>query len=160
MYHPTQSGVPLTPPPPSWSCPRCQELPGPLGPLLVRLWASAWSVDLSDAEKGRDYTTIREAFARRLLPGARPTARGAGVLACPADGVVLYAGELRPAPDGGAPIVRLPPPLAPLPPPRPSSPLLFGRELSPPSSPLSRDLVGGLTPLPPACRRRLLRSTK
>ena len=65
--------------------------------LLIAAFSKAYRVDLGEAQ-GRgahDFASFNDFFARRLLPGARPIVDGAGCLACPADGTVSQAGEIR-----------------------------------------------------------------
>lgn len=65
------------------------KLPGPLGQLLVGLFAKTFSLDMSEAESTLDrYPSIEDLFTRRLKPGARPLH---GPLISPADGYLAIS---------------------------------------------------------------------
>ncbi len=68
--------------------------PGLLARLAVHAFARRYRLALDEAELPLDaYPTVRELFTRRLRPGARPIATGAGVAVAPADGRVYEAGR-------------------------------------------------------------------
>lgn len=63
---------------------------------LIRWFAARYQVDLREAvtENLDDYPTFNAFFTRALKPGARPVTETAGVVVCPADGVVSALGPL------------------------------------------------------------------
>jgi len=67
--------------------------PAPLARLAVRGFARRYRLDLGEADRSlAEYRTVRELFTRRLRPGARPVAAGAGVPVSPADGRIYQVG--------------------------------------------------------------------
>lgn len=65
--------------------------------LIVKQFARAYKVDLSEAERGDldDYTSFNDFFTRALQPGARPVVQAADAIACPADGAISQLGRIR-----------------------------------------------------------------
>ncbi len=64
---------------------------------LIETFKSAYRVDMSefDGDGAADYASFNDFFTRRLLPGARPLPADAEALACPADGTISQAGQIR-----------------------------------------------------------------
>ncbi|WCT72269.1 archaetidylserine decarboxylase [Sphingomonas naphthae] len=69
-------------------------------PLVARASIAGWrlfsDVDLADAETRR-FLSMHDCFTRRLVPGARPFAVGAGMLASPSDAIVGAHGRVSDA---------------------------------------------------------------
>ena len=72
------------------------EAPWVRGPL-IRAFARAYGVDLSEAERTRasDYRSFNDFFSRALGPGARPISDAPGAVVSPADGVVSQTGRIE-----------------------------------------------------------------
>lgn len=70
---------------------------GALTHFVIKRFAAAYRVDLSEARAGRaeDYASFNEFFIRPLKDGARPVAAGDNVLCLPADGRVSESGAIR-----------------------------------------------------------------
>jgi phosphatidylserine decarboxylase len=64
---------------------------------LIRGFARAYGVDMSEAERGSldDYDTFNDFFTRALRPDARPLDPEPATLLAPADGVISQAGTIR-----------------------------------------------------------------
>lgn len=61
----------------------------------IRAFASAYGIDMSEAEKPiSEYRTIGDLFTRRLRPGARVIDRRPGLAVSPADGHVSNSGRI------------------------------------------------------------------
>ncbi len=63
---------------------------------LMRAFAKAYKVDLSDAARSRieDYGSFNDFFTRELKAGARPLPNDDAILACPVDGRVSQSGRI------------------------------------------------------------------
>lgn len=70
---------------------------GPLVTLAIRVFVRLFRVDLAEAAspEPRAYPCFNAFFTRALAPGARPLADGPGEVACPVDGTVSQAGQIR-----------------------------------------------------------------
>lgn len=73
------------------------RLRGPQVKPLIRWFVARYGVDMNDAEESEIgyYQTFNEFFTRPLKHGIRPIPPGDNTLACPCDGTVSQAGEIR-----------------------------------------------------------------
>ncbi len=71
-------------------------LPGPLRGPVLRAFARAVGIDLSEAEYAPEaYRTLNEFFVRRLRPAVRRWPANPAVAACPVDGVTGQVGRVE-----------------------------------------------------------------
>lgn len=71
------------------------RLPRPLRLALHHAWVRAFRVDLSDtAQPLERFASLDDLFTRRLVPGARPVARGRRRIVSPVDGRLLHFGPV------------------------------------------------------------------
>ena len=73
------------------------RLRGPQVKPMIRWFIGKYGVDMSDAEEPEIgyYQTFNEFFTRELKTGIRPIAPGENMLACPCDGKISQAGQIR-----------------------------------------------------------------
>ncbi len=73
------------------------RLRGPQVKPMIKWFVERYGVDMSEAEEPEIgyYQTFNEFFIRPLRHGIRPIAPGENTLACPCDGTVSQAGEVR-----------------------------------------------------------------
>ena len=72
------------------------RLPRPITRASIRAFASAYDIDVGEADRPLDeYRTLGDFFTRRLRTGARAIDRRPGVAASPADGKLLNGGRIE-----------------------------------------------------------------
>ena len=73
------------------------RLRGPQVRFMIDWFVRRYGVDMSEAEESEIgyYQTFNEFFTRELKSGIRPVVPGDNTLACPCDGKVSQAGEIR-----------------------------------------------------------------
>ena len=73
------------------------RLRGPQVTLMIDWFVQRYGVDMSEADETETsyYQTFNEFFTRELKHGIRPVVPGDNTLACPCDGTVSQAGQVR-----------------------------------------------------------------
>jgi phosphatidylserine decarboxylase len=73
------------------------RLRGPIVQPMINWFIRKFEVDMSDSESPDPvvFKTFNEFFTRALKPEARPVVPGPNMLACPVDGTVSEAGEIK-----------------------------------------------------------------